>query len=376
MTATCVLLDAYSTTNLGDAELVEASVDAVAPTADRIVVLATDPDSFADASGGGVVYLYKPLSRVQFRRKSGLSRLAWLAADTFALSGAFLLSFLPIGASARSRASADLGRALRASWLSEIATAKEARGVGGGYLGDRYERETAVSLMQYRIALRCGVRVETLPISVSSLKSRRLRFLMRRVPDEMLWRAREETTESILRNATNGEVRLELDLAFRHRRPARAEAVVPRSRLLVAPVGSTFYSSRAGKSDDLTTFVRSVLRTDSQIDTVTLVPMHTYDERTGDGGDDRACDALLHALRSEFPRLSIEVVRPGSYAELIDIAQTSRAAVVERLHAAIACLDAGVPVKVIAYEPKHAGVLKTVDMAGSLEIGPQELLGE
>lgn len=375
MSVTCVLLDAYSTTNLGDAELVAASVDAIAPLCDDIVVLATDPESFVGVPGDSAAYLYKPLSRVQFRRTSGLSRLTWLAAEVGALSGAYFLSFLPIGAKARRRASAGLGRALRAPWLSEIATAKEARGVGGGYLGDRYERETAVSLMQYRIALRCGARVETLPISVSSLTNYRLRFLMRRVPGDMLWRAREETTANILRSATKGDVRMELDLAFRHRREPRAEACAASRRLLVAPVGSSFYSSGAGEGGDLAEFVRSVLRTDGQIEAVTLIPMHSYDERTGDGGDDRACAALQDALRSEFPGLSTEVVRPRSYAELIDIAQDSRAAVVERLHAAIACLDAGVPVKVIAYEPKHAGVLRAVGMAESLEIGPQELLG-
>jgi len=340
-----VITDGYSTSNAGDAELVRLTIEIVRARFDRRpVVLATDPTSF---SGYAADFSLKPLSRLGWRASSGAARATWLLREGMALCAMFFVPALPKGLR---RGAIGALRSMAPSWLVELRDADAVIAVGGGYLGDRYGRESLVTLLTFRFALALGASVETMPISISSANSKLLRRALR-ATRAVTWRSRERITYDIL--ATCGiDSELVPDLAWLN------ESVAPlvREGLAVAPVGSAFYG--AGElTPKVWPEVEAALHDVRQGGTVRLVPMHSWSRDLGDGGDDRACDALGSLIGASRPDIRVERPVVRDYDDVRRAMAASEFAVCERLHAALAALTTSTPVTVVSYEPKHAGVL-------------------
>lgn len=313
---------------------------------ESIKVLATDPESF----GGAPEFLTKPLSRVEWRARSGLKRLVWLAKEG---AGILVMALVPaLPKPVRRRVGLRLAKLSRRTWLIELASAHEVFGVGGGYLGDRYLRESLVTALSYRFARSLGAHVETMPLSISSCKSRLLQIALRSTSG-VVWRVRERTSEAIF-NSLDLQPRLSPDLAW-------LDAGEPVSRaerhgILAAPVGSNFYVN-ASDEPKLWPALETVLKSQPVDTTVRLLPMHSYTDRLGDGGDDRACLAISRLLARRYPKISVEILNPGDYAAVRAAMAASEYAICERLHAALAAVTTATPVQIISYEPKHLGVM-------------------
>lgn len=348
-----VILDAYSTSNIGDAELVRLTIAnvraryGVAP-----LVLATDPNSF----GEDCRYLAKPLSRFEWRSRHGASRVIWLLREVLTLCAAAIAPALPL--QGRSQFARWAGRLLRSDWLAEVATANQFVAVGGGYLGDRYLRESLVSALLYRFGLSIGAGVETMPVSISSAKNPMLRLALRRTSG-MSWRVRESVSENILASLS---VRCTLvpDLAWLDAEESNTGTA--RNGIVVAPVGSTFYSSQTHQPKTWVALM-SALKMLGENATIRLVPMHSYSEALGDGGDDAECMRIADMLIHEYSGLTVKVLKPKSYDEVRVAMAASQFAICERLHAALAATTTGTPVQIISYEPKHRGVMELAGLA-------------
>jgi polysaccharide pyruvyl transferase WcaK-like protein len=232
--------------------------------------------------------------------------------------------------------------------------------VGGGYLGDKYLRESLLTLLFYRAAQALGLAVETMPISISSASGRLLRLAFRFAGRGVDWRSRESTTHRILQtlNLTSSQVP---DLAW-------LDSLAPlparnRSGIVIAPVGSSFYVEDDGREPKLWPAIRELLRDLEPGEPIRFVAMHRWVPRLDDGRDDAACRTLLERVQSDRPDLDVRLEDPKSYEEVRALMNSSRFAICERLHAALAAITTDTPAVVIGYEPKHVGVL----MAGGLE---------
>lgn len=342
-----VVTDAYSTTNVGDAELVRLTLESVLQRFGvQPIVLATDPKSFDGFDG---LFVAKPLSRFEWRRRSRLRRAAWLPREFVQIVALIVIPFVPV----RLRASlaSRVGR-VSSTWLKALISADRVVGVGGGYLGDRYLRESILSAWSYRLATSLNIPVETMPISITSIDS----WVLRRAilgARGVQWRAREEVTLELLRGI-GVSAELVPDLAWLD----TADPIDrPRNGLIIAPVGSAFYTAQG----DLPRVWQAALEHVRALPpggTVRLVPMHTWSSELGDGGDDAACRRLSELIRKERPDVTIDLREPGSYREVREAMSESAFAICERLHAALAALTTATPVAVVAYEPKHGGVLR------------------
>lgn len=374
------ITDAFSPANLGDAELVARTIDyARARGANDIVVLAVDPGSFAETeSSVDVRYVALPLSRLRWRSLPMTRRVPWLGAEVLGLVLGLVLCAAPLSRGARRRVLVGYARLAGLKWLSEVAGSDEIIAVAGGYLGDRYLRGSLVALTLYRIASGLGLRVETMPLSISSATSHRLRFALRRLGRGVQWRARDRTTLSIL--ADRGLPReLVPDLAWLNAPEGLAShSAAPAAdsgakTLVVAPVGAAFYSST--DSDGLPASsgtMLELLSRETGVGRVLLVPMHVRSPRMQhDGGDEDACDAIQGVLAAKYPEVSVSVHRPQTYDALCALMRTADFAICERLHAALAALTQGTRTWVVGYEPKHRGVLEVADLTHVLVANPR-----
>ncbi len=349
--------DAYSPTNVGDGELVRLTIETVRGRFGvEPVVLCTDKQGFEqDESFAGTLFAFKPLSRVRWRNSSGRERFSMLAKDTAGLGLALLASFIPLRKAWRRSFLNRLGLILRSDWLIQLASSDGVVGVGGGYLGDSYHRESLVTLTLYKCATSLGARVETMPLSISSARSRTLRFALRVFGRKVRWRSREDTTHGILSALDLNSERVP-DLAWLN--ALRDHSSVRReTAITIAPVGSDFYGAKVTEPK-VWQHIRdniSRLPAGSRVD---LIAMHYWDDRLEDGRDDHECERVAALIRGENSELEVKVLELRSYEEVIKQMAGSKFAVCERLHAALAGLATGTQTKVIGYEPKHRGVLE------------------
>lgn len=356
-----VLTDAYSTSNVGDGELVRLTASAVlARYGDRPVVLATDPASFAsEIDDVGAAYITKPLSRRSWRNRRGLARALWLARESAAIAAAAWIPFLP--RRFRTRASASFNRLLRAPWFDAITNADLVVAVGGGYLGDKYLRESLVSLVCLRYALSLGSEVQTMPLSVSSADSALIRTALR-FTRGVRYRSREAHTHQILRSlGLNSE--LVPDLAWLNA-GEYAGSEGPREGIAIAPVGSVFYSVDA-PVPKAWPIVEPLIEALPVAATVRLIAMHRWEDALGDGKDDIACTRFAEMIAEARPDLKVECIVPRTYGEVRRAMARSDLAICERLHAALAATTTGTPLFVIGYEPKHEGVMSLAGLAAT-----------
>lgn len=351
-----LITDAYSASNLGDAELVRLTIESARTRfGQRPTIFATDPLSFEKTSDG--IFLEKPLSRRAWRSKNTVNRLFWLSSEILALAALEATRLVPLqGRSAYVR---YVRRFFRKPWLHAIASADRIVAVGGGYLGDKYLRESVVSLCLYRFALARGIEVETMPLSITSSDSFLLRKLLQSTKS-VRWRCRETHTLRQL-EALGLSPDLVPDLAWLNAR--EIPNGVLRSGMVIAPIGSKFYADNS-RSSDIWPVISTALKQIGSGEEVALVAMHFWDNALGDGQDDVTCKAIAARIYAVRPDLKIRVSVPKDYFEVRQIMSRSRLAICQRLHAALAALTTGTPVQVIGYEPKHQGVLSLAGLAG------------
>lgn len=357
---TALVTDAYSPSNLGDGELVRLTIAFAKNTYKQApIVLATDPNGFAPM--GALFVSPKPLSRQKWRNLSGVRRYVWLLQEVLAIAAALALGSGSRGSLSRRALGRRIGHLLNTEWLVHFSNAEHVIGVGGGYLGDKYLRETVLTLIQYRLAISFGATVETMPLSVSSAHRRRLRIAFRNGGRGVVWRSREATTHATL-SSFGLSSRLVPDLAWLN----VLEPVSSNSRagLTVAPLGSAFYSHSSGALPNSWALVQRWLDSAAIGTKVNLVAMHAWDERLQDGRDDLACRLLFAEISRAYPHIQVQIFQAQNYREVRELFASSEYAICERLHAAIAALTVGTPTAVIGYEPKHAGVL---EFAGLLD---------
>lgn len=352
-----VITDAYSPTNIGDGELVRLSINSVRSrfTVDP-VVLCTDKDGFESSSGfAGAKFVYKPLSRVLWRRRRGMSRFVLLLRDASAIVIGLMVSSSPID---RRTKKSLLGRTavlLNVPWLKEVSEADVVVGVGGGYLGDKYLRESLMTLAIFRIAFRIGAKVETMPVSISSASDSRLRFALRAFGQGVAWRSREKTTHNIL-VSMGLDSHCVPDLAWLN---ASTHYEEPKKfSLVLAPLGSDFYDQGVGTEPKIWRHVKAHIEGLRAGDRIGLIAMHYWDGLLQDGRDDEECKRLQHWILEHNPQVDVEILTMQSYPEVLQTMAAAEIAVCERLHAALAGLATGTPTKVVGYEPKHRGVLE------------------
>ncbi|WP_164515424.1 polysaccharide pyruvyl transferase family protein [Microbacterium sp. 10M-3C3] len=355
---------------MGDAELVRLTIDAaIVRFGATPTVLATHPSSFEDDAD----FVYKPLSREIWRSRSGLPKLRWLSQEASRLLFVAAVPFIP--KRLRDRAVRAVLRRSKSPWLRALTSASIALAVGGGYLGDRYLRESLVSLLSYRYCIALGAQVETMPLSISSARHPLLRLALLSTKG-VRWRARDATTQNILIRS-RAQPELVPDLAWLDTGvQTHAEN---REGICIAPVGSSFYADKGEPLRAWQAARHLIERLDPQ-STVRLVPMHRWSAALGDGGDDLACDRLETSIREMRPDLRVIQVRPTRYSEVRDAMAASEFAVCERLHAALAAATSGTRALILGYEPKHLGVMTVAglerlcgDLEGALSVEPEEI---
>lgn len=358
-------MDAYSPSNLGDAELVSRTLQYCAERyGDDYVVLATDPEGFS--SDSDIFYGefdYMPLSKVRLlQRPTRIGRTMWLVSELVTVLVGLAASSTPIRVQYKRRILKFLGVLLRKAWLRAISEADHIIAVGGGYLGDAYWRRTITSCAIYATAANIGSSVETMPMSVSGADTRSVRFALRYLGRDVFWRAREPITASILRSVKL-DVREVPDLAWLNATRFPSSSGGDRAGIAICPVGSQFYST---DNSALEAEIFAALANLPAATSITMIPMHRYDEKLEDGMDDSRCEDIMDRIKKIYPTMTVKIRSISSYPELIEAMKLFELSFCERLHAALASVCAGTPAVVVGYEPKHGGVLKMANLDGFL----------
>lgn len=365
MTDRILLTDAYSTTNIGDAELVLRSIQAVSTRYRVSAVLATDPQSFRSHprfQGLGLKFAASPTSRLGLTEPSRLRRMIFLARTTAASAVLIFSSILPVKPTIRCSVARLFNPVVGLDWYTQLLSVDRVAAVGGGYLGDRYLRRTVVSLGYLWCSVRMGRMVETMPISISSADRLLTRIAIRKLGSSIRWRSREDVTSRIL-SLCGVDYKYVPDLAWWNANENEMEYDVNPSKaeLMVAPVGSSFYKF----SDQSAVLMKEIsahvdrLSSQGRIVEMHLVPMHSYSRFLGDGSDDKVCEDLASRCASLWPDMEIVIDWPVEYADVIGIASRASASVCERMHAALASMTQGTITTIIGYEPKHIGIVRT-----------------
>lgn len=352
-----LISDAYSPTNVGDGELVRLSIDSVRsrygvnPT-----VLCTDKLGFeSDRVFAESEFVFKPLSRVRWRTLNTRLKLSMLLKDTAGMILGLVGGSLPGSFETKRSRVRAAARMMGLPWLLHVSEADAVVGVGGGYLGDKYLRESIMTLALFRIAASIGTTVETMPLSVSSANRTALRLALKIFGRNIHWRSREATTQKIL---VSMGLRTDCvpDLAWLN--ASRDYPATKTTALVVAPLGSDFYGAQGAKPPKIWSYVRKHIEELSSGESISLIAMHYWDERLQDGRDDQECERVAELIREVNPYVQVNILNVRTYDEVLKHMAGSRLAVCERLHAALAGLAVGTQTKVIGYEPKHRGVLE------------------
>lgn len=356
-----VISDAYSPTNIGDGELVRLSIGAVRSRfAVPPVVLCTDRHGFeSDPIFEGYRFVFKPMSRVRWRGLGNGGKLSMLGRDALGMVFGLFMSILALPPAWRAQSLVRFAGILHVPWLDEVAHADVVVGVGGGYIGDKYLRESIMTLALFRVAMSAGAQVETMPISISSAKGRLFRRVLKTFGRNVAWRSREETTHNILTSLGLNSERVP-DLAWLN--ATESFAGEEKYALVLAPLGSDFYSDSSSGEPKIWPHVKQHIGELGPGDRVSLIAMHYWDERLQDGRDDSECHRVSKLISALNPAVTVEVLSIRTYSEVLTTMAKARFAVCERLHAALAGLAVGTPTKVVGYEPKHRGVLKMADL--------------
>jgi|GEM_PF-5043862 len=345
-----LLTECYSASNIGDLELVSRSLQIASEiyAGSTIECIASDPDSFAP------IIAQVPFSRPIFDRlkmiKGNRITKALGAMHAGLTVGAFSVASLLPTSMARGLVRVFLGLGLGSSTAAKYLQADRIVAVGGGYLGDKYVKMTALTVWTWWWASRMGCKVETMPMSVE-VNTPFLQSILRTFGKNIVWRVRDQASHSVMQQC---QINCELvpDLAFLNAERLNQQ-LSSRSGLLVALVGGDYLNSddQAKLYSNLAESIAEVFPTLK----VTLLSMHRSMGGTHVGGDVEASQKMAQLLTSK----GIEncLVNASIYSEVCDHCQQVEYVISARMHAGIAALCAGAKVGLLAYEEKHTALM-------------------
>jgi polysaccharide pyruvyl transferase WcaK-like protein len=343
-----LVTEAYSPKNLGDSELVHATLNAVErmyPNA-LVSLVALDTAGFSAMLPNHEV-LPRVFDRQLLRERVGRRRVVLLGGWLW-VAGTMLLCSLTSQPFARRLL--PVVAAFSASKQKESLRAYARSAViipcGGGFLADRYWRESLLTGLTWRWATAMGCEVETMPISVeftNGLTGRLFAWLASRVR----FRVRDSSSFKCLeRLGISSE--LFPDLAFRN----VLGTVEDRrgTNVLIFPVGGDYFEPGEWRGH-LRTIADSVSAYDSNV-RVLVSSMHGPLDG-GIAGFDEEAVAVFAGL------CSASVIPPhNSYVSLCEtMANSSDIVVSSRMHAGIAALCAGRRLVLLGYEEKHSAMM-------------------
>jgi polysaccharide pyruvyl transferase WcaK-like protein len=235
-------------------------------------------------------------------------------------------------------------------------SADEVWAVGGGYLGDRYQRESLLTCWTWWWATRLGAKVRTMPISIegtSAVLHRAYQLSLSRVGVTV-----RDSSSSKLLEKLNIEHNLVPDLAFRNVSPSTGRD--RRGLVAICPVGGDYFSERVWKSQ--LDMLAETLRLDERLlaGRFVVVPMHRSLGTGIAGFDAEACDYLLQC-GSGGERAPAEWLE--SYSALcLGLRENVDLVVSARMHGGIAGLCASTRVVLLGYEEKHRSLMQDLGL--------------
>ncbi|MFJ3304688.1 polysaccharide pyruvyl transferase family protein [Streptomyces sp. NPDC086549] len=348
-----LITEAYSGHNLGDRELVLATVDVVheAHPSMRPVVVALEPETFRDALLHADV-LPRLFDRRRLAEATAVRRACMLAAwGVFVLVETVLVASRTPARLRRPVARRLLGASALRTYDAYCRAGRQ-YAVGGGYLGDRYVKESALTLWTWWWAVRRGVPVATMPVSVEAQGPTMKRLLRGLLPGVQV-AVRDESSESVLRGL-GLRCRRFPDLAFRNAfRPAELRPAAG-DRCVVFPVGSDYFDEALWRAR----WPEVCEAAEAEGLPLSAYAMHEPIRGALAGHDSEVVDLLVE--RHGAKRLA----GVASYQDLCAvIGKEARLVVTARMHAAIAALSAGVPAVVLGYEEKHRTLMQLLGLA-------------
>ncbi|MEV8204358.1 polysaccharide pyruvyl transferase family protein [Streptomyces sp. NPDC079189] len=364
-----LITEAYSGHNLGDRELVLATVDVVheAHPSMRPVVVALEPETFRDALPH-VDVLPRLFDRRRLAEVTAVQRACLLAAwGAFALAETVFVALRIPARLRRSVARWLLGAPAMRTYDSYCRTGKH-YAVGGGYLGDRYVKESALTLWTWWWAVRRGVSVATMPVSIEAQGPTMKRLLRGLLPGVQV-AVRDESSESVL-HGLGLRCRRFPDLAFRNAfRIAELHPAVG-DRCIVFPVGSDYFDEAVWR--ERWSDVCQVAEAEGL--SLLTYAMHEPIRGALAGHDLEVVDLLVEQHGAE------RLAGVASYQDLCTvIGREARLVITARMHAAIAALSVGVPAVVLGYEEKHRTLMQLLGLENlyiSLDQASQPAIAE
>jgi len=345
---TVIVTEAYSSKNIGDAELVWATLAAVGqrwPQA-HVTAVALEPSSFEADSG--LTFVPRLFDRRNYAGASGPVKALWLVRWALFI---ILASLYAIAGLRRRTRFLDLLIGTRARPAYRAYVSAEAQvAVGGGYLGDRYVKESFLTLWTWWWAVRRGVGFESMPVSIEA-RGRLMRTLLRVLLPSTGVVVRDVASQEIMR-LLGRSLAVEPDLAFRNARQGPRTAVPNVCWLF--PVGSDYFEpdTWAEQWSVVTNAVRG-----RELGAVAF-PMHGPLEGSIAGRD---AEVVAYMRTCHGVAEAPSVVR---YEELVSELRQGAALVVSaRMHAGIAGLCAGVPTVLLGYEEKHRTLMESLGMS-------------
>jgi polysaccharide pyruvyl transferase WcaK-like protein len=346
------LVDAYTPKNVGDLELVEASLDAAEQRIGAVTnVIALDAEGFEAALGRACIP--RPLNRLRLKKQTRSQRMRSAASFVLSYAIAFVLGQRYGAAVRRFR----ILRTMDSAPLAALVDSDYIIAVGGGYITDESWQEGVLTLLLWRLGLRGGAKVETLPISVEVTKSflkRTVKLLGRRVR----WTARDSATVKTL--ASLGlSAPLVPDLAFRNF-PTGASNV-ERSGLLLCPIGSDYLTpGEVVRHLEGLVEIAVFAQTSDPTIVVKVFVMHRQ-LAGGVGNDEVVAENLCAELR--LRGVPSEPIVVESYTRLLELLGKSSALVSARMHAGIAGLCSLTPTLLLGYQIKHGAMMSDMGLS-------------
>lgn len=343
-----IISEAYSARNVGDAELVYATIERVAQehAEASLSVVALDPESFEEVEGPR--FMPRLFDRRVFAQSSPAARVVWSGrwAAFMALESARAVA----GRTGPSKVAARLVGAAAAETYRAYMSSGVHVAVGGGYLGDRYIKESMLTLWSWWWSCRRGLSFSTMPISIEA-DGRLMRLLLRTLMPKKGVVVRDEASLAVL--AREGlTATLEPDLAFRNY--SRDDQRSPKDMYWLFPVGSDYFHSSAWETQWEIVARVCGMRAGS----LRASSMHVALDGVHAGGDAEVVEHLARKFSS------IEPYSLSNYRQLVaEMRSEANVVVSARMHAGIAALCAGVPLVLLGYEEKHRTLMKSLGLS-------------
>lgn len=356
-----LITECYSPRNLGDAELVSATLDVVDALAfsEKSELVALDVEQFRILYPSRVVHP-RLFDRREYGSSSAGRKLVILAGwSWFILMQSLVVVTMPKRCR---RAMAHRLLPLFREAMRETAQAycesQAVFAVGGGYLGDRYFKESCLTAWTWWWSARTGSQVTTMPISVEA-KGRLLKYVFTLFLQYVKISVRDDSSKRLLEALGIRSTRVP-DLAFRNTAQSRIGSANRESaggrknpKMLIVPVGGDYFDDNLWQ--EKLKMLADVILTDYPTWDVALLSMHLSLEGATAGFDDEAVN-YMESLLPDATVLNRVAVR--NYSDLCSKIHCEIDLVISaRMHAGIAALCSAVPLVMFGYEEKHRSLM-------------------